>query len=195
MYCTQCEAEGFRRITPFQDRPDIMARCRPRCRSAALILCLRRRADSDLAQPPRGCKFVIINACRSKKTLGGGSGTPQPSRARSAHPRADQPETSRGWQRAVARTHEMPPPPPLAHAQLPAALSSQLCCLLPPPSLFSTNTRTPPSLPSSYLRVRIEADKKACPVLLSNGNLVAQASHTSVPRIKRTQTVTPYRER
>ena len=27
VYCTQCEAEGFRRITPFQDRPDIMARC------------------------------------------------------------------------------------------------------------------------------------------------------------------------
>ena len=28
----------------------------------------------------------------------------------------------------------------------------------------------------SYLRVRIEADKKACPILLSNGNLIAQAS-------------------
>ena len=27
MYCTQCEAEGFRRITLYQDRPDIMARC------------------------------------------------------------------------------------------------------------------------------------------------------------------------
>jgi aminopeptidase N len=26
VYCTQCEAEGFRRITPFQDRPDVMAR-------------------------------------------------------------------------------------------------------------------------------------------------------------------------
>ena len=26
MYCTQCEAEGFRRITYFPDRPDIMAR-------------------------------------------------------------------------------------------------------------------------------------------------------------------------
>ena len=25
MYCTQCEAEGFRRITYFQDRPDVMA--------------------------------------------------------------------------------------------------------------------------------------------------------------------------
>jgi aminopeptidase N len=26
IYCTQCEAEGFRHITPFLDRPDIMAR-------------------------------------------------------------------------------------------------------------------------------------------------------------------------
>ena len=26
MYVTQCEAEGFRRITYFQDRPDIMAK-------------------------------------------------------------------------------------------------------------------------------------------------------------------------
>lgn len=26
MYCTQCEAEGFRRITPFWDRPDMMTK-------------------------------------------------------------------------------------------------------------------------------------------------------------------------
>ena len=26
MYCTQCEAEGFRRITYFQDRPDVLAK-------------------------------------------------------------------------------------------------------------------------------------------------------------------------
>ena len=25
MYCTQCEAQGFRRITYFLDRPDVMA--------------------------------------------------------------------------------------------------------------------------------------------------------------------------
>ena len=30
MYCTQCEAEGFRRITYFPDRPDVMARYRVR---------------------------------------------------------------------------------------------------------------------------------------------------------------------
>jgi aminopeptidase N len=28
MLCTQCEAEGFRRITYFLDRPDVMARFR-----------------------------------------------------------------------------------------------------------------------------------------------------------------------
>lgn len=26
-YCTQCEAEGFRGITFFLDRPDVMAKC------------------------------------------------------------------------------------------------------------------------------------------------------------------------
>ena len=30
IYCTQCEAEGFRRITYFYDRPDVMARYRVR---------------------------------------------------------------------------------------------------------------------------------------------------------------------
>eukprot|EP00961_Rhodomonas_salina_P186422 2516778-Rhodomonas_salina.2 len=29
MYCTQCEAEGFRRITLMQDRPDVMATSEP----------------------------------------------------------------------------------------------------------------------------------------------------------------------
>ena len=32
MLCTQCEAEGFRRITPFPDRPDILSRYRVRMR-------------------------------------------------------------------------------------------------------------------------------------------------------------------
>ncbi len=30
VFCTQCEAEGFRRITPFIDRPDVLARYRTR---------------------------------------------------------------------------------------------------------------------------------------------------------------------
>ena len=28
MYCTQCEAEGFRKITYYQDRPDVLAKFR-----------------------------------------------------------------------------------------------------------------------------------------------------------------------
>ncbi len=34
IYCTQCEAEGFRRITYFLDRPDVMARYRVRIEAA-----------------------------------------------------------------------------------------------------------------------------------------------------------------
>ena len=30
MYCTQCEAEGFRKITYYPDRPDVMARFKVR---------------------------------------------------------------------------------------------------------------------------------------------------------------------
>src|SRR6476659_8966560 len=34
IYCTQCEAEGFRRIIYFLDRPDVMARYRVRIEAA-----------------------------------------------------------------------------------------------------------------------------------------------------------------
>src|SRR5689334_2023522 len=34
VFCTQCEAEGFRRITYFYDRPDVMARYRVRLESS-----------------------------------------------------------------------------------------------------------------------------------------------------------------
>ena len=33
MYCTQCEAEGFRKITYYQDRPDIMSKFKVRVES------------------------------------------------------------------------------------------------------------------------------------------------------------------
>jgi aminopeptidase N len=36
MYCTQCEAEGFRRITWFMDRPDVMTRFRVRIEADAV---------------------------------------------------------------------------------------------------------------------------------------------------------------
>jgi aminopeptidase N len=35
--CTQCEAEGFRRITPFPDRPDVLARYRVRMTAAKAL--------------------------------------------------------------------------------------------------------------------------------------------------------------
>ena len=38
MYCTQCEAEGFRKITYFPDRPDVMARFRVRVEGDAPVL-------------------------------------------------------------------------------------------------------------------------------------------------------------
>ncbi len=38
MYCTQCEAEGFRRITYYPDRPDVMARFKVRVESALPVL-------------------------------------------------------------------------------------------------------------------------------------------------------------
>ena len=36
LFCTQCEAEGFRRITPFIDRPDVMATYRVRVEADAV---------------------------------------------------------------------------------------------------------------------------------------------------------------
>lgn len=38
MYCTQCEAEGFRKITYYPDRPDVMARFKVRIESKLPIL-------------------------------------------------------------------------------------------------------------------------------------------------------------
>ena len=38
MYCTQCEAEGFRRITYYPDRPDVMATFKVRVESALPVL-------------------------------------------------------------------------------------------------------------------------------------------------------------
>ncbi len=38
MFCTQCEAEGFRRITYYPDRPDVMARFRVRIESDLPVL-------------------------------------------------------------------------------------------------------------------------------------------------------------
>jgi len=94
VYCTQCEAEGFRRITLMQDRPDVMARFAPRTtlavRSSACGCAQLRKHDA----PPKKIMCDCVDLCVC---------------------------------------HEC-----------------------------------------SYTLVRIEACKKACPVLLSNGNLVSK---------------------
>ena len=38
MYCTQCEAQGFRKITFYPDRPDVMARFHVRIESDLPVL-------------------------------------------------------------------------------------------------------------------------------------------------------------
>ena len=38
MYCTQCEAEGFRKITYYPDRPDVMSRFKVRIESDLPVL-------------------------------------------------------------------------------------------------------------------------------------------------------------
>ena len=52
IYCTQCEAEGFRRITYFLDRPDVLSRYRVRIEAdeaqAPVLL-----ANGNLVEPGR----------------------------------------------------------------------------------------------------------------------------------------------
>jgi aminopeptidase N len=60
-YCTQCEAEGFRRITFFPDRPDVMARYTTRieadrARCPVLLSNGNRIAEGEL---PAGRHFVV----------------------------------------------------------------------------------------------------------------------------------------
>ena len=56
-YCTQCEAEGFRRITYFLDRPDVMSRYRTRIEADAekypVLLSNGNRIDSGKADDGR----------------------------------------------------------------------------------------------------------------------------------------------
>ncbi len=55
-FCTQCEAEGFRGITFFLDRPDVMAKRAPRPRTCgAATACNRPATDMPpyTYMPPR----------------------------------------------------------------------------------------------------------------------------------------------
>ncbi len=61
MFCTQCEAEGFRRITWFFDRPDVMTRYRVRIEadeaSCPVLLSNGNRVDHGAL--PRGRHFAV----------------------------------------------------------------------------------------------------------------------------------------
>ncbi len=59
-FCTQCEAEGFRRITYFADRPDVMARYRVRIEAdeERYPVLLSNGNRSDSGRGPRGRHWV-----------------------------------------------------------------------------------------------------------------------------------------
>ncbi len=59
MYCTQCEAEGFRRITYFYDRPDVMTR-----------YTVRMEANKAL------CPILLSNGNRQESGRHRGNGPP-----------------------------------------------------------------------------------------------------------------------
>ncbi|MBC8038352.1 MAG: aminopeptidase N [Rhizobiales bacterium] len=64
MYCTQCEAEGFRRITYFYDRPDVMARFRVRVEAPKLempILLSNGNPGETGDVPDTGRHFAVWN--------------------------------------------------------------------------------------------------------------------------------------
>jgi aminopeptidase N len=61
MYCTQCEAEGFRRITYYLDRPDVLAKFRVRIeadKKQAPVL-LSNGNPGDTGELPGGRHFAI----------------------------------------------------------------------------------------------------------------------------------------
>ena len=61
VFCTQCEAEGFRRITYFLDRPDVLATYRVaiRANAAALPVALSNGNLVDDGTADDGCRVVI----------------------------------------------------------------------------------------------------------------------------------------
>ncbi len=60
-YCTQCEAEGFRRITYYLDRPDVMARFRVRIEAdrAKLPLLLSNGNRLEAGELPGGRHYAV----------------------------------------------------------------------------------------------------------------------------------------
>ena len=65
MYCTQCEAEGFRRITPMLDRPDAMAMYKVLLLLRLLPVCLRLNTCEYCTTCVYTCKTLSIGATSS----------------------------------------------------------------------------------------------------------------------------------
>ncbi|MDH3659604.1 MAG: aminopeptidase N, partial [Alphaproteobacteria bacterium] len=61
IFCTQCEAEGFRKITYFLDRPDVMARYRTRIEAdrAAYPVLLANGNKVDSGERPGGRHYAV----------------------------------------------------------------------------------------------------------------------------------------
>ena len=81
-YCTQCEAEGFRRITYFLDRPDVLSTYRVRLeadRTEAPVLLangnLETAGEADITRPPlrhleRSAQEAVLSVCAGRGRSG-----------------------------------------------------------------------------------------------------------------------------
>jgi aminopeptidase N len=110
VYCTQCEAEGFRRIAYFQDRPDVMARYRVRVeadRKACPVL-LSNGNLLETGELPGGRRHWALwedppaRRCRSAAGRAGSSPPPGPGPAAPGAASAGSWSCAR-WRRAPPR--------------------------------------------------------------------------------------------
>ena len=84
LFTTQCEAEGFRRITPFPDRPDVLSRYRVRIEAdqTELPRAVEQRQLHSNWQSSRGASFrrmgrplpqALLSLCLGGGPLAGGA--------------------------------------------------------------------------------------------------------------------------
>ena len=91
IFCTQCEAEGFRRITYFPDRPDVMARYRVRIEAdrRAVRCCSRTAIWSRAARSPAaGTSRSGRTPSRSRATCSRWSPAASPGSRTASRPRS-----------------------------------------------------------------------------------------------------------
>ena len=85
MYCTQCEAEGFRRITFYPDRPDVMARFTVRIEGDAAGAAVERQPRSalgaGLGRMARSLAQAVLPVRAGRRRSGGASTTASPPRS------------------------------------------------------------------------------------------------------------------